>query len=79
MANTLKRDVRDLFKDAKRSKGAIKRLLNPSQTGAGAESTHRRHRKKTKNSAFESTRAKRSQGARFNSIFKSTPMQLRRV
>jgi hypothetical protein len=36
MASTLKSAVRDLFKDAKRSKGAIKRLLNPSQTGAGS-------------------------------------------
>jgi hypothetical protein len=36
MANTLKQAVRDLFKEAKKSKASMSRILKPSSDGAGS-------------------------------------------
>jgi hypothetical protein len=36
MANTLKQAVRDLFKEAKKSRSGMQRILKPSSDGAGS-------------------------------------------
>ncbi|KAL5371413.1 hypothetical protein PMIN06_012935 [Paraphaeosphaeria minitans] len=36
MANTLKQAVRDLFKEAKKSRSSMQRILKPSSDGAGS-------------------------------------------